>query len=178
MLRSLKKHLDMWQESDLAPTLKELAIAVLHRAAQGMDDQGICRYLDFRKRGLERDSAEWKMIERTKEAVNREGSRLRQGICEIREELQLIEEAREREEPEERGNVESGEVTTDEVLWAWRDEIRYKNSLIPPGARKGRRSGRRRKREIPRSRYRRYYVEEAIRYDEEMRRKKKMQADS
>lgn len=178
MLQSLKRHLDMWQESDLAPTLKELAVAVLHRAAQGMDDQGICRYLDFRKKGLERDSAEWKMIERTKEAVNQEGSRLRQGICEIREELQLIEKAREQEESEARVNVEPGEVTTNEALWAWRDEIRYKNSLIPPGARRGRRGGRRRKKKISRSRYRRYYVEEAIRHDEEMRRKKKMQAGS
>src|SRR5690606_18018333 len=115
MLQSLKRHLDMWQESDLAPTLKELAVAVLHRAAQGMDDQEICRYLDFRKRGHERESAEWKMMEKTKEAVNQEGTRLRQGICEIREELQLIEEAREREESEARGNFEPGEVTTDEA---------------------------------------------------------------
>lgn len=143
----LKRRIQEWRRSRMNPFTKEVAVSVLRRAAQGMDDDAICRYLDYRKRGLDRDSVEWRVLENTKASLLREGSRLQEGVQEIREALARIEEERKRI-ADARPAVGDEGITSRTVYELWRDELRYKNSLIPPGARGGGRSGRRRKREV------------------------------
>ena len=153
MLDVVEKHVAMWKKSRLSPLLRELAVSVVRRAAQGMDDRLIWMYLDHRMRGLDPESAEWKAVYNTKMALLRADSRLSQDVRRIREELARIELERQASgdtvPPLARQEALARQETIENwAMWAWRDELRYKNSLIPPGARGGGRSGRRRRRKV------------------------------
>lgn len=170
----LGEQIEAWRRSRLSPMLRELAIGVLRRAYQGMSDQDICWYLDSCKRGLDPESAQARMVEMTREALLREGSRLRKGVDAIREELAVIEAERERARQigQSRRDAGTKEISSREIREVWRDEIQYKNSLIRPGARGGNRSGRKRKKEARRTEIRRAYINAVMRrHDEAMRRK-------
>lgn len=141
----IAKHIHEWRHSRLSPLAKELAIAVLMRAAQGMNDEDLCRYLDYRKRGCDPDSVQWRLIENTKASLLREDSRLAKGVREIREALTVI-ETRRKEQQQAMLAVAGDDY--DRFFDVWKDEQRYKNSLIPPWARGGNIRGRRRRKPV------------------------------
>ena len=154
--KAAEQAIKWWLKSGMDRFYVELAVQVINRAAQGMSDDEILRYLDYRKRGLAPDSEETAIVEDVKRALVTEGSRLYVDVLDVRriEASAAIERAerlarREKENREvEKWGCESWDV--------WRDEQAYKRRLVVENARGGGRSGKRRKKQ-PKPRFRRLY---------------------
>lgn len=141
----IHQHLREWKKTGASPFAVELVRTVLDRVAQGMTDSHIISYLNWRKRNVDKTGENAEMIERIKESFQTEGSRLWKATDEIRDELQRLEEER-KAKKESIPPEESGAWMTPILAYeCWKDEQRYKNSLIPPGARGGQKAGRKRK---------------------------------
>src|SRR5690606_2782766 len=145
-----------WLKSGMDRFCVELAVQVINRAAQGMSDDEILRYLDYRKRGLAPDSEETAIVEDVKRALVTEGSRLYVDVLDVRriEASAAIERAERlaRREKENREVEKWGCETWD----VWRDEQAYKRRLVVENERGGTSSGKRRKRTC-KPRCRRHY---------------------
>lgn len=175
MYRVAAEQIESWRKSRLSPMMKELAISVIRRAAQGMHDQGLYRYLDYRKRGVDPNSTQWQAIEMTQEALRRDGSKLRKSICEIRSELERIEAERSAADEATREG-RSYHVSSAEAHLAWKDEMRYKNSLIRPEARGSSRNSKSRTRSKKKRYVRRSYLDAMARHDEKIRARRRREA--
>jgi len=119
-----------------------------------MNDSAILSYLDYRKRGVPAGSEERAVIDDVARAFVTEGSLLRDDVTAIRQAEERAEQERLRRAKEAAKDSPLLPGVSDDVYRLWQLEQRYKNSLIPPGARGRGRSGRRRKKGAWRSRSR------------------------
>lgn len=142
---TLAKRLREWHDSGFDPLYVDLVTAVLNRVAQGMNDSAILSYLDYRKRGVPAGSEERAVIDDVARAFVTEGSLLRDDVTTIRQAEERAERERLRRAKKAAKDLPLLPGVSDDVYRLWCLEQRYKNSLIPPGARGGGRSGRRRK---------------------------------
>lgn len=154
--KAAEQAIKWWLKSGLDKFYVELAVQVINRAAQGMSDDEILRYLDYRKRGLAADSEEVRIVEDVKRALVTEGTRLYVDVLDVRRiEASAAIERAERLARRAQEHLESDKWACES--WdVWRDEQAYKRRLVLEDARRGGRSGKRRKKQ-PKPRFRRFY---------------------
>ena len=154
--KAAEQAIKWWLKSGMDRFYVELAVQVINRAAQGMSDDEILRYLDYRKRGLAPDSEETAIVEDVKRALVTEGARLYVDVLDVRRmEASAAIERAERLARRAREHREADKWACE--LWdVWRDEQTYKRRLVLEDARGGGRSGRRRKKP-QKPEFRRFY---------------------
>lgn len=158
--KAAEQAIKWWLKSGLDRFYVELAVQVINRAAQGMSDDEILRYLDYRKRGLAPDSEETAIVEDVKRTLVTEGARLYVDVLDVRRiEANAAIERAERLARRAQEHREADKWACES--WdVWRDEQAYKRRLVLEGARGGGRSGKRRKRP-QKAKFRRFYFFDA-----------------